>query len=254
LWRSIEVDVLVKHGLPQGRGLDLGCGDGLLTRIVLEEVGPRTLVGVDPDPAEVAHARALGIYEAVHVAGGESVPEPAASFDWVVSNSVLEHIPAIDPVLGEVARLLKPGGAFILTVPSTGFHEMLRGPLLPGASREGYLRRLDRRLAHRRYWGPDDWRAALTPHGLRVTGATAYMDAAQVRRWESISRFTAGVLYGLSAGRRQPIDIQRGLGMRRQGRRMPVAVARPLASVLASGLNGAASGAACFLVEAVRDY
>ena len=249
----MEVDRLVAHGLPKGRGLDLGCGDGLLTRIVLDEGGRRQLVGVDPDPAEAEQARRLGIYEAVHVAGGAAVPEPDASFDWVLSNSVLEHIPEIEPVLAEVGRLLKPGGAFILTVPSTGFHESLRGPLVPGASRVAYLSRLDRRLAHHRYWGPDEWRVALAAHGLRVTTATGYMNTAQVRRWESISRFTAGVLYTLTARRRQPIDIQRGLGLRKAGRRMPRAVARPLASVLGAGMDGSGSGAACLLVEAVRE-
>ena len=253
MWRAVEVDRLVSWGLPEGRGLDLGCGDGLLTRIVLEEVGPRTLVGVDPDPAEAAQARELGIYATVHVAGGDAVPERAASFDWVLSNSVLEHILDVDQVIAEVARLLKPGGRFIFTVPGVGFHESLRGPLLPRSSRSVYLRDLDRRLAHHRYWTPDDWRRALTTHGLQVANAVAYMGPAEVRRWESISRFTAGVLYRLSARRRQPIEIQRGLGLRKPGRRMPAALARPLASVLAAGLNGSQPGTACLLVEAIRD-
>lgn len=248
----MEVDRLVAHGLPEGRGLDLGCGDGLLTRIVLEGVGPRAVVGVDPDPGEAEQARSLGIYERVHVAGGDSVPEGDGSFDWVLSNSVLEHIPAIDPVIAEVARLLRPGGSLVFNVPSTGFHASLRGPLLPGGSREAYLLHLDRRLAHHRYWGESEWRAALEPHGLRVVSATTYMDRAQVRRWESISRFTAGVLYGLGARRRQPIDIQRDLGLRKAGRKMPGVVARPLAAVLGSGLNGSGPGAACLLVEAVK--
>lgn len=253
MWRAVEVDRLVAHGLPQGRGLDLGCGDGLLTRIVLEEVGPRQLVGVDPDPAEAEQARELGIYEAVHVAGGEAIPEPAGSFDWVLSNSVLEHIPEIEPVLAEVARLLRKRGAFIFTVPAVGFHESLRGPILPRSSRQDYLRDLDRRLAHHRYLAADGWRKALAAHRLTVSAAVAYMGPREVRRWEAISRFTAGVLYSLSARRRRPIEIQRGLGLRKAGRRMPAAVARPLASVLAAGLNGSEPGTACLLVEAVKD-
>ena len=62
-------------GLPAGRGLDLGCGDGLLTQILLEGVGARNMVGVDPDPAEASQARMLGIYATVHQAGGERIPE-----------------------------------------------------------------------------------------------------------------------------------------------------------------------------------
>lgn len=256
MWRAVEVDELVAHGLPEGRGLDLGCGDGLLTRIVLQEVGARELVGIDPDADEVAQARLLGIYSSVHVAPGDNVPEAAASFDWALSNSVLEHIPEIDAVLAEVARLLRPGGKFIFNVPGPGFHSCLRGPLLPGASRDEYLRHLDERLAHRRYWGPDEWEKALAPHDMRVVDATAYLNSAQVQRWESISRFTAGVLYGIGGGRRQPIEIQRRLGMRKPGRKMPAGLARSLAVVLGARLNGgAAQGetlyAAC-LVSAVK--
>lgn len=247
---------LIAHGLPDGRGLDLGCGDGLLTRIVLQEVGTRDLVGIDPDPAEAEQARALGIYARVHVAGGDKVPEADASFDWALSNSVLEHIPDIDPVLAEVARLVRPGGKFIFNVPGPGFHACLRGPLTPGASREEYLRHLDQRLAHLRYWGPAEWEPALARHGMRLSDATTYLDLAQVRRWESISRLTAGVLYGLVGRRRQPIEIQRRLGLRKTGRRMPIGLARPLAAVLSAGLTSGSAGAAtrhgACLITAVR--
>jgi SAM-dependent methyltransferase len=246
----------VAHGLPDGRGLDLGCGDGLLTRIVLQEVGARVLVGVDPDPAEAEQARALGIYAGVHVAGGDKVPEADSGFDWALSNSVLEHIPDIDPVLAEVARLVRPGGKFIFNVPGPDFHACLRGPLMPGASRDEYLRHLDERLAHRRYWGPAEWGPALARNNMRLLDATAYLDAAQARRWESISRLTAGVLYGLAGSRRQPIEIQRQLGLRKTGRRMPAGLARSLAAILSAQLDGRPAGAeakyACWLITAVR--
>ena len=49
-WRAIEIGVLARRGLPEGLGLDLGCGDGILTDILLRQTGPRTLVGVDVDP------------------------------------------------------------------------------------------------------------------------------------------------------------------------------------------------------------
>ncbi len=257
VWRAVEVGQVIDLGLPQGRGLDLGCGDGLLTRILLEHTGPRELVGVDPDPAEAAQARDLGIYTAVHAVAGNSVPEPDRSFDWVLSNSVLEHIDDIDVVLTEVARLLRPGGRFIFTVPGDGFHISLRGPIRPGASRPDYLRRLDARLAHRRYWDPQEWQSQLRLHGLRLDRVIGYLDRAEVRRWESVSRITGGVLYDLAGRRRQPIEIQRRLGMRKPGQRMPAALARPLAAMLSAGIGGAGprgdktSGA--YLFVAVRD-
>ena len=243
------------HGLPEGRGLDLGCGDGLLTRIIVQLVGRRDdLVGIDPDPAEIAHAQETGIYTALHTAGGDSVPEPDASFNWVLSNSVLEHIDHIEPVLAEVGRLLRPNGEFVFTVPGADFHACLRGPLLPGASREVYLRRLDDRVAHRRYWSVSDWRSALAVNGMRVVSTLSYLDAAQVRRWESMARVTAGVLYTLGGRRRKPIEIQRRLGLRKPGRRMPMPLARSLAGLVGLGLNHPPANTkfGCYLIKAVK--
>jgi len=246
----------MSHGLPGGRGLDLGCGDGLLTRVILQQVGKRDLVGVDPDPAEIAHARDAGIYSALHEAGGDSVPEPDASFDWVLSNSVLEHIDHLEPVLAEVGRLLRPNGEFVFTVPGPDFHQCLRGPLLPGASREIYLQRLDARLAHRRYWDLSDWESALIVNGMQIVTVVSYLNEAQVRRWESMARVTAGLLYTLGGRRQQPIEIQRRLGLRKPGRRMPMPLARSLAGLVGLGLKGEPSATTtkfgCYLIKAVR--
>jgi 2-polyprenyl-3-methyl-5-hydroxy-6-metoxy-1,4-benzoquinol methylase len=66
--------------------------DGLLTRIVFERVGRRDVVGLDPDPAEAELARSVGLYTEVHAASVGAIPEADASFDWVLANSVLEHI------------------------------------------------------------------------------------------------------------------------------------------------------------------
>ena len=46
---------------------------------------------------------------------------PDASFDTVVSTSMLEHDPAFWRTLGEVARVLRLGGHFVLTTVTTGF-------------------------------------------------------------------------------------------------------------------------------------
>jgi SAM-dependent methyltransferase len=252
LWRAVEVEHLLSSGLPDGRGLDLGCGDGLLTRIVLEEAGNRDVVGVDTDPAEAAQAKGLGIYAAVHVTGGDRVPEQDGSFDWVLSNSVLEHIDDLEPVLAEMARILSPGGQFVFTVPGPDFHACLHGPVLPGLSRDDYVRRLDARLAHLRYWGREQWEAALGRHGMSIERLSCYLTVSEVQRWESISRLTAGVLYGLGRRRRRPIEIQRRLGMRKQGRRMPVVVARAVAGATAAGLKDSSPLFGCLLIRASR--
>lgn len=245
LWRAVEIGELLRRALPEGRGLDLGCGDGKLTRIIMEHASRRSLVGVDLDPGETEQAARLGFYEAVHTTSAAEIPEPGESFDFVLSNSVLEHIPDLGPVLAEVSRLLKPNGRFLFTVPSAGFHRCLRGPILPWVERERYLAALDRRLAHLRYPTVAEWEGMLASSGLALEAVDCFLSRAQVRRWETISRLTGGLLYGLFMGAKQPIEIQRSLGMRGlQGRiSMPAALAAAIAGVLALGLGAEAAGA-----------
>ena len=252
LWRSIELAVVVEHGLPRGTGLDLGCGDGKLMRILLDaaQASP-DLVGVDIDPLETRDAAASGVYRRVHTAPGAALPEPDATFDFAFSNSVLEHIDEIDPVMAEVARVLRPGGAFVFTVPSDGFHGCLAGPLLPWIDRTRYLASIDRRCLHRRYWGEAEWRACLARSGMELHCALPYLSAAEVQRWETLSRFTAGVLYGLAGERLQPIDIQRALRVRRRDMRLPDWISAPFAGAVSAGTRtDAAQRFGCLLVEA----
>jgi SAM-dependent methyltransferase len=253
-WRAIELAAVVRHGLPGATGLDLGCGDGKLMSIVLGASGTSpSLVGVDIDALETRDAVASGVYQRVHTAPGERIPEPDASFDFVFSNSVLEHIDDLEPVIAEVQRLLRPNGAFVFTVPSAGFHDCLAGPLLPWSDRQRYLETIDRRCAHRRYWSEAQWRECLARHGLDVAHAVPYLTAPEVQRWETLSRFTAGVLYALVGGRMQPIEIQRALRVRRRGVRLPGSAAAPLAAALSAGVAADRSGRfGCLLIEARR--
>jgi len=252
-WRAIELAVLVRHGLPRGAGLDLGCGDGKLMRILLSaSQAPARLVGIDLDPLETGEAANSGVYERVHTAAADRIPEPDGSFDFVFSNSVLEHIDDVEAVIAEAARVLRPGGTFLFTVPGPGFHDCLAGPLLR-SGRQRYLRRIDQRCAHRRYWGEAQWRACLLRHGIELVRSVSYLSAAEVQRWETLSRFTAGILYAMSGGRRQPIEIQRALRLRGRGLRLPRWAAAPLAAAIAAGVGADSSARfGCLLVDARR--
>jgi len=251
-WRAIELATVVEHGLPRGSGLDLGCGDGKLMRILLDaaQASP-ALTGVDIDPLETRAAAESGVYRRVHTAPGAGIPEPDASFDFAFSNSVLEHIDELDPVMADVARVLRPGGAFVFTVPSDGFHGCLAGPLLPWVERSRYLASIDRRCLHRRYWGEAEWHACLARSGMQLSRAIPYLTAAEVQRWEALSRFTAGLLYAAAGERMQPIEIQRKLRLRGPGLRLPDWMAAPLGAAVAAGVRGEADGRfGCLLVEA----
>jgi SAM-dependent methyltransferase len=258
-WRAIEMKVLANRAIPAGRGLDLGCGDGILTGVLLNEVGERNLVGIDLDPLETTAARRHAFYSAVHTCSADAIPEPAASFDFVVSNSVLEHIPPLEGTIAEVARLLKKGGRFFFTVPGPAFHDNLAGSALPWVSREQYLTDLDARLAHFHYLSPDDWKQLLDRHGLVLDQCEGYLTRAQTRRWETLSKMTGGLLYSLFGKAKRPIEIQRTLGARALQNRMHLP--RPLATLVGRLIRLGTSvdtpalgvaGASCLMVEGHR--
>jgi len=253
LWRAYEIAFMAEKGLPAGLGLDLGCGDGRLTRVLLEETGSRELVGIDPDPLETTQAVQEKLYVRVHTVGGSEIPEPDASFQFVLSNSVLEHIPDLEPVLAESARLLVKGGTFVASVPGPDFHKCLRGPWINKSHREEYLKALDKRVAHVRYPTEDEWRGMFSRNGLELVEAPSYLHQKIVRRWEFVSRTTAGALVALTFGRKRPIEIQRSLGVRGKRTKFPDFLVSLMAGVLSFGLSdrpkpGEACG--CLLVIA----
>ena len=255
LWRAFEIAFMVNIGLPSGRGLDLGCGDGKLTRIILELTGPRQLVGIDPDPLETSMATSEALYESVHTVGGSEIPQNSESFDFILSNSVLEHIPDLEPVLLESARLLKGGGTFVASVPGPDFHACLRGPWFSQAKRAEYLAALDKRVAHVRYPSAEDWKGMFERNGLELVEAKPYLSKQVVRRWELVSRLSAGALVALTMGRKRPIEIQRSLGIRGKKLKLPGFVISLFASFLGLGLRdqvrpGEMSG--CLLVVAKK--
>ena len=93
---------------PGERILDLGCGDGELTR-VLRDRGCDT-VGIDPSAEFVAAARKLGLDVREQDARELDFED---EFDAVFSNAVLHWIAEADVVLGNVHCALRPGGRFV---------------------------------------------------------------------------------------------------------------------------------------------
>lgn len=106
-------DDLTRH-LPPGRLLDVGCGNGAF----LARMASRgwACSGTDYSEAAVALARRLGAD--VRLGSLESAAFPAAAFDAVSLFHVLEHLPDPAATLGEVWRILAPGGRLIIEVPN----------------------------------------------------------------------------------------------------------------------------------------
>ena len=102
--------------------LDLGCGDGHFASITFDE---SLQMGLDPWWGPIKEAARRQSYQYLVCAEGSQMPYPSDYFASVISNSVLEHIPDLNPVLEEVARVLKPGALFIFCVPNHRFLDTL---------------------------------------------------------------------------------------------------------------------------------
>ena len=98
--------------------LDLGCGDGHFTRITFKN---HQIIGIDPQFSTLQEARMDSSYKALIHSPGQVLPFKGGVFKSCISNSVLEHIIDIEPVLQQVARVLELHGLFVFCVPNQNF-------------------------------------------------------------------------------------------------------------------------------------
>jgi ubiquinone/menaquinone biosynthesis C-methylase UbiE len=92
------------------RWLDLGCGTGAFTGLILKQCAPASVTGVDPAPAQVEHARKSFPDAAFQVGNSMEMPFKDDEFDVVASALVLHFIPDRDKAFAEMKRVTKPGG------------------------------------------------------------------------------------------------------------------------------------------------
>jgi len=114
------------------RILDLGCGDGALTK-KLAELGCG-VVGVDASAPQVEAARRLGLD--ARVADGERLAFDA-EFDAVFSNAAIHWMKPADDVIAGVWRALKPGGRFVGEFGGHGCVATIKRALVDALARRG---------------------------------------------------------------------------------------------------------------------
>jgi SAM-dependent methyltransferase len=112
-----------------GKALEVGYGAGVLQLALAPSVDNLHGIDLDADAGLVTHLlNARGCRSELVQGSVYELPYPGALFDLVVSFSVFEHLKEYPKALTEVCRVLKPGGLFLLGMPSVnklmeaGFH------------------------------------------------------------------------------------------------------------------------------------
>jgi len=99
-----------------GRALEIGCGRGVGTELILGVFGADSVDAFDLDPRMVAQARtrlsAHGSRVRVWVGDASAISAPDRSYDAVFDFGIIHHVPAWRRALAEIHRVLKPGGRF----------------------------------------------------------------------------------------------------------------------------------------------
>ncbi len=129
------------------RCLDLGGDNGVISRALRQSGGEWS--SADLDAGAVRSIAAL-VGGEVHLLKGPRLPFPESSFDRVAVVDLLEHVEDDERLVGELRRVLRPGGVLVINVPhlqrrsvlnrvrdAVGLTDAWHGHLRPGYSEDG---------------------------------------------------------------------------------------------------------------------
>ncbi|HEV2547562.1 MAG TPA: class I SAM-dependent methyltransferase [Stellaceae bacterium] len=154
-----------------GRGIDLGCGSGIVGGILAANSGSGALHGVDLNAAAAELAKGNG-YSGFTTADLAEIDLPDASFDFAISICVLEHVANLAAALREARRLLRPGGRLIFSTPAPNYRRSLVGYRLRAtlgmtAAAERFADERDLYSIHLHYMEAAEWKTRLGEVGFR---------------------------------------------------------------------------------------
>ena len=199
--RAIEARFYFAVDLPEPT-LDVGCGDGHFSQMVFNR---KLAAGIDPWWNPLKKAQKSEMYDLALQAMGDKLPFPDGHFASAFSNSVLEHIPDIQPVLNETSRVLQMNGRFLITMPSHNFTKQLGGAAflqrlgLPGAA-ESYQRFFNQIARHAHTDSAQAWAERLAQAGFGIERWQYYFskEALRALEWGHVQGVSSAIMHALT--------------------------------------------------------
>lgn len=114
IWSRLAGEVFVDWLAPpsSGRWLDVGCGNGAFTELVVDRCAPAAIEGIDPSAAQIEYARSrpAGRVARFQIGDAMALPFPDASFDVAAMALVIFFVPDPAVAVAEMRRVVRPGG------------------------------------------------------------------------------------------------------------------------------------------------
>jgi SAM-dependent methyltransferase len=191
-----------------GHVLENGCGVGMYVVRLAPLSGQVIGLEYDYERAREAFQSAAPFANArITCAAGEGLPFPDETFDLILSHEVLEHVRDDRAAVGEMVRVLRPGGRAVLFMPNRGYPFETHGVYWRGQYRFGniplvnYLpRNLRNRLApHVRVYASGDLQQLFGDLPIRIVRRTVIFGAYDnvIARWPSFGKALRALLQWL---------------------------------------------------------
>ena len=159
-WRAQEMSLFRRASASFERPiLDFGCGDGSFSSSIFDSIE----YCVDIDEEALLVAKEYELYDRLFTFKQLQVELPSASVSTVFSCSVLEHAMDLCSCIGEIARILKPGGRFHISVPSPTFTKQMTTLI-----DESFADAVNRFMFHRNLLSDTEWQKLLEEYSLQT--------------------------------------------------------------------------------------